>query len=112
MITCIAVALAISCTNTEPRPTPAQAVHVLTSSVQPWIPPFDKPNEFGRYYVAPDTARSEFGPPRLSLPPQSHAWSVTTYAVHGNVATWLNGQLISGYPGPGTERYRFDRPRR
>lgn len=97
MITCLIVAAVVSCTNTEPKPTPADAVRVLTTSVAPFVPPAPK-REVWRdiaLFSIPAPSGSNGMPPPTPTKPLSDPWRVTTVVTPDRgVQTWFNGARV------------------
>lgn len=90
-MTCLIVALVISCSTTAPRLAPAEAVRILTASVAPYVAPLPVvarderpvPHDPNWPFLTPPTPTKPLAPP----------WRVTTVITtdHG-VQTYFNGQ--------------------
>ena len=105
MTTCILVAAVITCAGTPPRQTPAEAVRVLTASVQPFVPmPPRAPYPLVMMEQSPT-----FPAPATPTRPLSAPWSVTTYASRGgHVFSTFNGRPFvepRGGAWPGASRH-------
>ena len=89
MTTCILIAAVITCAGTPPRQTPAEAVRVLITSVQPFVPmPPRAPHPLVVIAQSPT-----FPAPATPIRPLSEPWSVTTYASRGGyVFSTFNGR--------------------
>jgi hypothetical protein len=93
MITCLVVAAVITCTSTEPKPAPADAVRVLTHSVAPFhlVVPMrrDLPRDV---VIRPLTSTMPVPTPTKPL---SEPWRVTTVETpdRGTVI-WFNGEVV------------------
>jgi hypothetical protein len=123
MTTCTIVAAAILCTNVQPA-TPIEAVRVLTSSVQQFVPPPTKDELFAHMASERSAEASPWwpfsGPPDVShAKPLSEPWSVTATPY----GSWFNGQplgapflpLVVTAPagrGPSDQRRSTDTQRR
>jgi uncharacterized membrane protein YgcG len=87
-IACRIIAAVVTCTNPTPRPTPAEAVAVLTASVKPWTaPPEATPAPWHLQPLGPDYDPEwhggRFAPTSAPTAPLAPPWSVTTYIGHG-----------------------------
>lgn len=92
MITCLIVAAVVTCTP-APKPSPAEAVRVLTQSVTPFhlIVPVrrDIPRDV---VIRPLTSTMPVPTPTKPL---SEPWSVTTVVTRDRgVQTWFNGRIV------------------
>ena len=93
MTSCLVIAAVISCTITTPKPTPAEAVKVLTSSVPQYIAPW--PRVYQDTRPAPRDPNWPFRAPATPIQPLAPPWSVTTYYGRNHVETFFNGQSFT-----------------
>jgi hypothetical protein len=98
MTTCLVIAAVISCTFQGPRPTPAEAVRVLTSSIPQYIAAW--PRVWQDTRPAPHDPNWPFRAPATPIQPLAPPWSVTTYYGRNHVETFFNGQSFTR-PGVG-----------
>ncbi len=101
MITCLIVAAVVRCMPVEtPKPTPQDAVKVLTSSVRPFVPTVTVDTverDLARYRMEHQPIRDVTSsmPPPTPTKPLSEPWRVTTVVTPDRgVLTWFNGVLI------------------
>lgn len=94
MTSCLVIAAVITCTGLPPKPTPSEAVKVLTASVQPYVAPWPRA-ERTTQDVNAATTFSQFTTPATPIKPLSDPWRVTTvFTRHHGVETYFNGILI------------------
>lgn len=97
MTTCLVIAAVISCTTSTPKPTPHDAVRVLTSSVTAFVAAPPIPSRVERDLARYRDEHTAHGgmPPATPIKPLSEPWRVTTVVTpNRGVQTWFNGQLI------------------
>lgn len=101
MITCLIVAAVVHCTPSDtPRPTPQEAVKVLTSSVRAFVPAVTRDiveRDLARYRMEHQPIRdiTSSMPPPTPTRPLSDPWRVTTVVTRDRgVLTWFNGVLM------------------
>jgi hypothetical protein len=97
MITCLIVAAVVTCSNVPPKPAPADAARVLTSSVRPWTPPAPKREVWRDFALLsiPAPSGTNGMPAPTPTRPLSSPWRVTTVVTPDRgVQTWFNGERV------------------
>jgi hypothetical protein len=100
MMTCLIVAAIVSCTNPTPKPSPAEAIKVITASVPAFVPvnrEYERARENARYQMMRQPIRDATTSMPVPTPtkPLSEPWRVTTVVTRDRgVQTWFNGERV------------------